>query len=229
MNRFIFCALWLGFILYAFILAPPDRADTADLILRLSTGAWDGINPVVIALLFNAMGLWPMVYAAVALVDGHSQKQGGKKQRAWPFVVFSFAVGAFALLPYLALRQVNLGFSGPSFSRQKSALLRLTESRWLGALLGAGAIALAAFALLKGDWPDFWQQWQTSRFIHVMSLDFVALWLLFPVLLKDDMARRGLTQNWITAAVLALPLVGACLYLALRPGLEVADEAVVGG
>ncbi|MEA5447877.1 DUF2834 domain-containing protein [Leptolyngbya sp. CCNP1308] len=218
MNRLIFWGLWFGFILYAFILAPPDRPDTADLILRLSTGQWDGINPTIVAL-FNAMGIWPMVYAAVALVDGH-----GQKQRAWPFVLVSFAVGAFALLPYLALRQPNPDFSGP-----KSALLRLLESRWLGAALAAGAIALVAFALIKGDWPDFWQQWQTSRFIHVMSLDFCALWLLFPVLLRDDMARRGFTGGWAMPLVLALPLVGACLYLALRPGLgEVGEAGEVG-
>lgn len=214
MNRLIFWGVWLGFILYAFILAPPDRPDTADLILRLSTGQWDGINPAVVAL-FNAMGIWPMVYAAVALIDGQ-----GQKQRAWPFVVVSFAVGAFALLPYLALRLPNPNFNGP-----KSALIRLVESRWLGMALTAGAIALAAFALLKGDWPNFWQQWQTSRFIHVMSLDFCALWLLFPVLLKDDMARRGLTQSWITALVLALPLVGAGLYLTLRPPLAEGSKA----
>ncbi|MBE9110509.1 DUF2834 domain-containing protein [Nodosilinea sp. LEGE 07298] len=212
MNRLFFWGLWLGFILYAFILAPPDRPDTADLILRLSTGNWEGINPIVVAL-FNAMGIWPMVYAALALVDGH-----GQKLRAWPFVLVSFAVGAFALLPYLGLRQPNPSFGGPKG-------LRLLESRWLGAVLAAGAIALAAFALLKGDWPDFWQQWQTSRFIHVMSLDFCALWLLFPVLLKDDMARRELSQPWITAAVLALPLVGACLYLTLRPPLAEVSEA----
>ncbi|MBE9157641.1 DUF2834 domain-containing protein [Nodosilinea sp. LEGE 06152] len=213
MNRLFFWGLWLGFVLYAFILAPPNRLDTADLILRLSTGDWQGINPIVIAL-FNAMGIWPMAYAALALIDGAEQKL-----RAWPFVVVSFAVGAFALLPYLALRQPNA-----SASSSKGLLIRLLESRWLGAVLAAGAIALAAFALLKGDWPDFWQQWQTGRFIHVMSLDFCALWLLFPVLLQDDMARRGLNQPWITAAVLALPLVGACLYLALRPSLpEVVD------
>ncbi|TVQ12306.1 MAG: DUF2834 domain-containing protein [Leptolyngbya sp. DLM2.Bin27] len=223
MNRFIFWGLWLGFVLYAFILAPPDRPDTTDLILRLSTGAWEGINPAIVAL-FNAMGLWPMVYAAIALVDGH-----GQPRPAWPFVVASFAVGAFALLPYLGLRQPNPSFSGPSFSGAQGLLLRLLESRWLGALLGAGAIALAAFALSKGDWPDFWQQWQTSRFIHVMSLDFVALWLLFPALLKDDMARRGLSQPWVPGAVLALPLVGACLYLALRPSLSVAADEWVSG
>ena len=228
MNRFVFWGLWLGFVLYAFILAPPDRPDTADLILRLSTGAWDGINPAVVAL-FNAMGLWPMVYAAVALGESHDQRR-----RAWPFVVGSFAVGAFALLPYLALRTPNLGPTGLGSNDNgapPSRLLRLLESRWLGAVLAAGAIALAIFALTQGDWPDFWQQWQTSRFIHVMTLDFCALWLLFPTLLKEDMARRGLKTPGVIAAVLALPLVGACLYLALRPALvdhPAAGEVGVG-
>jgi hypothetical protein len=211
MSRFIFWGLWLGFILYVFTFAPPEQPGTYDLIFRLSTGDWQGINPAVVAL-FNAMGLWPLVYAAIALVDGH-----GQRWWAWPFVAASFAVGAFALLPYLALRQPNPGFSGT-----QSALVRLLESRWLGALLAAGAIALACFALLKGDWPDFWRQWQTSRFIHVMALDFSALWLLFPVLLKDDMARRGLEDAWVVPAMLALPLMGACLYLALRPPLAAA-------
>jgi hypothetical protein len=214
MKRFIFGALWIGFILYAFILAPPDQPDTADLILRLSTGDWDRINPVIVAL-FSAMGLWPLAYASVMLIDGH-----GQRLWAWPFAVGAFAVGAFALLPYLALRSPQPTVVAPS------PLLRLGETRWLGALLTAGAIALLAFALFQGDWPDFWHQWQTNRFIHITSLDFCALWLLFPVLLRDDMARRGLSQPWIIPAVLALPLIGAGLYLTLKPPLEEPVEAI---
>ncbi len=208
MKQVSLMGLWLAFVVYAFILAPPDQADTLGLIQRLSTGDWQEINPAIVAL-FNAMGIWPMVYASLALVDGQ-----GQKLRAWPFVVASFAVGAFALLPYLAFRQPNSEFADP-----KSSLIRVLDSAWLGAVLSAGAIALFGWALVQGDWADFWQQWQTSRFIHVMSLDFCALWLLFPALLSDDLARRGLHQRWITPVVLALPLVGACEYLALRPGV----------
>ena len=213
MRPVFLVALWLGFIAYATLLAPPDQPDTFALIRRLSVGDWEGINLAVIAL-FNAMGIWPMVYACLALVDGQ-----GQRLPAWPFVL-----GAFALLPYLALRQPQAKFLSP-----KTPLLGLVEARWLGAVLLVGAIALLSFGLVQGDWAAFGQQWQTSRFIHVTGLDFCALWLLFPTLLRDDLARRGLAQHpWIYAGVLALPLVGACLYLVLRPRLAEASEGVGG-
>lgn len=214
MARLIFVVLWLGFVGYGFLLAPPDQPDTADLILRLSTGAWDGLNPAVIAV-FNAMGVWPLVYAAVALVDGR-----GQRLWAWPFVMASFAVGAFALLPYLALR-APVPWVGPA-----DRLVRILERRMFGAGLAVAGGVILVWGLLAGDWPAFWHQWQTSRFVHVMTLDFCALWGLFPVLLVDDLPRRNLDdQRWIIPAVLALPLVGAALYLALRPPLPEASLA----
>jgi hypothetical protein len=209
MRHVFFAIVWIGLIAYALILSPPDQPNTLDLILNMSTGKWEGINPSILAV-FNAMGIWPMVYACVALIDGQ-----GQRIPAWPFVILSFGVGAFALLPYLALRQPKPKFTGP-----KTLLLRLVDSRWVGGLLLLGAIAVLGFGLVYGDWADFWRQWQTSRFIHVMTIDFVMLWLLFPALLQDDMTRRNLQQSWIYAAVLALPLAGACLYLTLRPPLE---------
>ncbi len=212
MGRLIFGILWLGFIGYVFILSPPDQPDTTDLILRLSTGAWDGLNPALIAL-FSAMGIWPLVYAAVALVDGR-----GQRLWAWPFVVASFAVGAFAMLPYLLLR-APVPWTGPT-----DRLLRVVGSRLFGASLAVAAFVLLVWGISTGNWPDLWHQWQTSRFVHVMSLDFCALWLLFSVLLVDDLPRRGLDdQRWIIPAVLVLPLLGAALYLTLRPPLPEAS------
>ena len=201
--------LWLGFIVYAFGFSPPDQADTVTLIQALASGQWQGINPLIVAL-FNIMGLWPMIYASVLLIDG-----SGQRFPAWPFVLGSFAVGAFALLPYLGLRRPN-----PSFSGTKSKLLAVVDSRWTGAAIALGVFILLGYGCLTGDWGDFVQQWQTSRFIHVMSLDFCLLCLLFPALLGDDMARRGLTARWIVWAVTFTPLVGPSLYLALRPPLQ---------
>lgn len=199
--------LWGGAIAYAFLLAPPNQPDTLTLIQKLSTGDWDGINPLIIAL-FNIMGIWPMIYSCLLLIDGRTQKIP-----AWPFVAGSFGVGAFALLPYLALRHPNSDFDGP-----KTALLKLLDSRWTGVVLALGAIALVSYGAIAGDWSDFVAQWQTSRFIHVMSLDFCLLCLLFPTVLGNDMARRGLHDSRIFWAA-SFPLLGPVIYLALRPPL----------
>lgn len=205
-NKIALTLIWVGFVSYAFLFAPPDRPDTIDLIKNLSTGQVQGINPLIVAL-FNIMGVWPLIYSCVMYLDGK-----GQKLPAWLFSTASFAVGAFAILPYLIFRKPN-----PTFLGQKNWFLRLLDSRWTGALIALGAIALIVYGVTKGDWNDFVQQWQTSRFIHVMSLDFCLLCLLFPTLLGDDMARRGLTDKRIFWAVSLVPLLGAIAYLALRP------------
>lgn len=213
-RRLGFLALWLTLAIYAFGFAPPNQPDTVELIKNLSTGQWAGINPLIVAL-FNIMGVWPMIYACVLFADGR-----GQSVRAWPFVAGSFGVGAFALLPYLALRRSN-----PNFVGKKGKLIALLDSRWTGGALALGAIALLLYGLSSGNWGDFVQQWQTSRFIHVMSLDFCLLCLLFPALLGDDMARRGWggsSRFWLFALV---PLLGAIAYLSVRPPLPAQDES----
>jgi len=207
-RRLLFAIVWLAFVGYAFRFAPPDQPDTFELIQQLSTGQWGGINPAIVAL-FNLMGIWPLAYACLALIDGH-----GQKAPAWPFVIGSFGLGAFLLLPYLILRQPN-----PTFTPPKSRLLALVDSRWLGLSLLMGSSVLLGYGIYAGDWADFFAQWQTSRFIHVMSLDFCLLWLLVPSLLGDDMARRGLKDARLFALVSAIPLVGLTAYLTFRPVL----------
>jgi hypothetical protein len=204
-----FGLLWLAFVVYSFGFAPPDSPETATTIARLVTGDWASLNPLVVAL-FNLMGIWPMVYGAVLLADGR-----GQRVRAWPFLAGSFAVGAFALLPYGALRDRN-----PTFVGELSPTLKFWDGRNLAIALNLGAIALLAYGFAWGNWGDFWQQWRTSRFIHVMSLDFVALSLLFPTLLPDDLARRGMGQNaGLWRAIVWLPLLGPLTYLMARSRL----------
>jgi hypothetical protein len=208
-----FGLLWLVFVVYAFGFAPPQQPDTFELIKNLSTGTWERINPLIISL-FNIMGIWPIIYSCVLFFDGK-----GQKLPAWPFVAFSFGVGAFILLPYLAFRQPN-----PTFSGDKNAFLKLLDSRFTGLLLLLGTLVLVGFGIIYGNWTDFINQWQTSRFIHVMSLDFCLLCLLFPALLGDDMARRNFqnpTIFWITSLI---PLFGPLLYLCLRPNLPETSE-----
>lgn len=211
-KKVAFAAVWLGFSLYAFTLAPPTQPDTLDLILKLSSGQWENINPLIVTL-FNLMGIWPMIYACFALIDGV-----GQKIPAWPFVAFSFGVGAFALLPYLAIRENN-----PTFKGEKSSLLKIVDSPWLGRALMVGAIALVAYAVAGGNlaanWADFVQQWHSSQFIHVMSLDFCMLCAIVSPLLKDDMAKRDLNSPLLYWVGVLVPLFGVLIYLCVRPPL----------
>jgi len=210
MNRKIgFGLLWAGFLTYAFLLAPPNQPNTPGLLKNLSTGQLEGINPLITAL-FYILGIVPLAYGCLMLIDGR-----GQKIKAWPFVATSFGVGAFALLPYLALREPN-----PSFPGKKDIFLKILDSRWMGVFLTLGASILVAYGLIAGNWADFVQQWQTSRFVHVMSLDFCLLCLLFPALLGDDMARRGINNPKLFWAVSLVPLFGILIYLCLRPPLQ---------
>lgn len=209
MNRKIgLLVLWLGFVTYAFFLSPPEQPGTFELIKNLSTGRWDGINTLIISL-FYIMGLFPMIYSCVLFIDGRAQKIS-----AAPFALVSFGVGVFAILPYLFLREPN-----PDFPGQKNWLIKILDSKITGVLLLIGAAILVSYGLTNGDWGDFAQQWQTSRFINVMSLDFCLLCLLFSTLLGDDMARRGMQNKALFWATALIPLFGPLLYLCVRSPL----------
>jgi hypothetical protein len=207
-SKILLGFLWLGFISYAFCFAPPDRPETFTLIQNLSTGQWNGINPWIIAL-FNVMGLWPLLYCGILLADGY-----GQKVQAWPFAIAAMAVGAFSILPYLALRTPHSNW--PS---AKTWGLRIWDSRWIGAIAFLGSTACLGFGLMQGNWQDFVQQWYGNRFIHVMSLDFLMLSVLFPTLVPDDMARRGMEPSGLLRFVAIVPLLGPCVYLMVRSPL----------
>jgi hypothetical protein len=208
LPKITFCTLWLGFIIYAFVFAPPDSPETWRLIQNLSTGQLQGINPLIIAL-FNIMGVMPLLYSLVLYADGR-----GQRVPAWPFAAASFGVGAFAILPYLLLREPK-----PEFVGEKTRWLKIMDSRWTAGFVAIALLSLLTYGLSQGNWADLVQQWQTSRFIHVMSLDFVFLCLLFPTLVGDDMARRGMDRRFFWAFA-GVPLLGAIAYVLLRPSLQ---------
>jgi hypothetical protein len=208
-----FALLWLALVLYAFFLAPPSNPNTVNLIRDLSFFETEDINPLLVSL-FNLMGILPLMYLPFLLVDGK-----GQKLPAWLFALISFGVGAFAILPYLALREPPVRFPGT-----KNWWLKILDSRLLGIFLSAAFIGVLVGGLLAGDWGDFLRQWQTSRFVNVMSLDFCLLVLLFPALLQDDLVRRGLDRVKFLQALLWVPMVGPLIYFCIRPPLAESDN-----
>lgn len=208
-QSFALGALWLGFVTYAIFLSPPSTPETFETIKDLSTGQWRELNSAVVVL-FNFMGLWPVVYAAVALDDGREQTIP-----AWPFVVGSFALGAFALLPYLVLRKSTAHFP---YHPGDSFLLKGLGHRFVGVGIVMACLLLMVYGVHNGHsgtLQTFYEQFVTSQFIHVMSLDFCMLTMLTPSILWDDMIRRQVPGYWRSLSL--IPLLGPGLYLAIRP------------
>ena len=158
--------------------------------------------------MFNLLGVWPMMFAAVLLADA-----AGRRLPAWPFVIGSFFSGAFAVLPYLALRDDHGDFPG-----ERRAFVRFFDARATGVLLALSTLALVAYGLTGS--PAVYAEWfEADALVHIMTIDFCLLCLIFPTVLGDDMARRGLQSRTLFWAVSLVPLLGPASYLALRPRL----------
>lgn len=201
--------LWIGFIVYILTLAPPVQSDTFWPVRSLLSGQFPLVNPVMVSL-FSMVGIWLLIYSAVIFADGRMQRWS-----AWKFMLASIGSGVIGLIPYLALRD-----PAPQFFGAKDRWLRLMDARSTGWILALSTLGLGLFAVLLGDWGAFWQEWHTNKFIHGMGLAFCLFALLFPTLLGDDMARRGLQNRGLFWAVALLPLIGPLLYLCLRPSLR---------
>lgn len=210
--------IWVGFAAYTIWLAPLDQPDTWPLVKKLLTFQLGELNAILVAI-FWLMGVWPTIYACLMFADGRMQNF-----RVWPYFIGSNFTGVICLMPYLILRQPNQEFGG-----QKDKWLRILDRRSTGVSLLVGTIGLLAYAVLAGDWGDYVQQFQTRHFVHLISLDFCLMCLIFPItsLFDDDMARRGLKDSRIFWAVALVPLFGPLVYLCLRPSLpETSAEKV---
>ena len=206
-RKLFFGLIWLALVIYAIASSfYKSQEGDFDLIVDLSTGQWQGINPIIIAI-FCIMGIFPVVYAAFILFDRQQPIS------PYPFCAVSFGVGAFALLPYFAIRQPDTSWDG-----QKNWLLKILDSRLTAIISSISLVGFLGWGLTRGNWSDFVTQWQTSQFIHVMSIDFCVLCLLSPFILGNDIERRGV-EGWLKSAAL-LPLFGALLYWCFRPQLS---------
>ena len=206
--------LWLikaSFIGYLLFLAPPFHWEsTKSLIVKLLTLQWNAINPVIFSL-FCLVGVWILIYSSLLFFDGRMQSIP-----FYPFALASLGSGVIGLIPYLALREPNTEFTG-----EKDRLLRILDSRSTGIILMLFTLGLLIYALIAGDWGEFWQLFKSDRFLNGMSLAFGLFCLVFPSALGDDMVRRGYLRDsqlfWLIALT---PLLGSLAYLCWRPPIR---------
>jgi hypothetical protein len=216
LHKFLFGSIWLALVTYAIIssinrnlsASGSSFSEDFDLIINLSLAHLEGINPIITAI-FYIMGVFPVVYAAFLLFDDTTAKIS-----PYPFAIASFGVGAFALLPYLALCQPHTAWNG-----QKNWLLKILDSRLLAIISSLTIIILVTWGIINGNWLDFAVQWQTSQFVQIMSLDFCILSCLLPAVLPTDLERRGIKSQQFFWLAILIPVLGTLIYWCLRPPL----------
>ena len=183
------------------------------------------LNPIFF-FIFNSLGVLPGVNLALLLPGSRDQRP----LPTAPFIGASFALGFGAAGPYLALREPR---AAPITKSEVGFFTRtVTESRLYGAGLFAAALALLYGLLSMPDATaaaaDFSELFATSKLVHVSTIDLAILSSFAFEPIREDMCRRGWwdedggSDNNLVRLIAfsAVPVLGPCAYLALRPALE---------
>ncbi|KIZ07603.1 hypothetical protein MNEG_0350 [Monoraphidium neglectum] len=220
---------------YVFVLAPNQTptidAFTVEKLVGLKPDDPFQVTPghrvnTVFAALFNAMGFYPLIYAALLIPAARSDKLP-----AWPFVATSVFLGAYALIPYMALwspKDPPQQLPPPKEELEGWSRLYMkgAETPVLPALLTAGAAFFTfQMATAGGEaWLAFLKLFDQSRLVHATTIDFCLCTLLAPFWMSNDAEGRGWEQRGTLVPLLSLlPLVGPAIYLLLRPKTDLSS------
>jgi hypothetical protein len=240
----LYGTLWLTFLTYGIFFSPgsemlsPTDAKLIENFITDPTNNNGVINPIFFVM-FNALGIMPIVMAQLVLPQGNPQKG------IWaaPFILGSFAAGYGALGLYLTLRPP------PVQSKSKSQLSWITATvlenkvfNWMN-VAACGLLILSSWGILSnvataggsaGDswnlnasWDNYLQLASTSKLVSVSSVDLIILTVSAATVIPRDYTLRTTSEAesskekgiMVAYATLVLPVVGAALYCALRPPL----------
>ncbi|MGI4791763.1 MAG: hypothetical protein ACRYFS_23320 [Janthinobacterium lividum] len=207
LRRLALLALLLADVLYA-AFAAPKGDPPGNLFVQLALGQGPARNPAIWGV-FQLLGVIPLMYWALLFPDGR-----GQKVWAGPFALGMMALGSFSLLPYLILRRP---YPVP-VSGARNLAVRWFAGRPFAVLVGLALVALLFTIMVWGNLAEYVVWFRRSNFVHVMTIDLLVLTLLFPTLLRDDMERRGVSEESTLGRIaLAVPLLGPAWYLVRRP------------
>ncbi|UPK46304.1 hypothetical protein [Paenibacillus pabuli] len=208
--RWILALTWLAFIAYAWFWVPgqPLGSDPVfkELVTLQSKEPW-------LLTVFSWLGIYPVIFAC--LLFRKSAKARGTCVPAWPFVLLSFGLGAFALLPYFAwssstnsgLRYERLSFG----SQHESGIGRVAAHKLTHVVLLLLTLGTGFYAVTQGHPDVYMEAFRESSFVHIMTMDFVILTLLSVIALFRDASDNRRFRGWAVAGV--IPLIGPLIYL----------------
>jgi hypothetical protein len=242
---------WVGFLAYAVLVSPGEMLDGTDTALIRSflddpTNNSGSINPLFFVV-FNMLGIMPIVLAALVLPQGSNSKTT-RGLWAGPFLLGSAAAGYGSLGLYLSFRPP------PVRTKTRSDLSWPTRNIFENKIVNWAVVGLSASLLFTsgilptippagnddGVVDGFLRLASTSKLVSVSSLDLVLLTAAAATLIPGDYRLRTnnsnnraageddddderssniVSANLVGVSTVLLPVVGAALYCALRPPL----------
>jgi hypothetical protein len=212
--KYVLGLLWVAFIAYALFMAPGNSPGNDPIFKELLT--FQSEEPWLLTV-FSWLGIFPAVYACILLRKSIRVRED-RRVPAWPFVLFSFGLGAFALLPYYALSSpFQKGVSSdhwPSAERPKSGISRVASHKLTHLILLILTLGSACYAMIQGNPERLAEAFNQSSFVHIMTIDFGVLTLLSTMAISRDARVNGRTTYWAWAGL--LPIAGPLLYLLME-------------
>lgn len=193
----ILLAFWLLFICYALFLTPVevDGGYVASLI------ALDEPEPLVIALLFM-LGVWPIVFGLLLLENDQATIS------ALPYVICSFLLGAFALLPYFIFHRDLRSRE----NRTSQRVQEMIQNPFFPFALLIFSMIFVVYGLVYGNFAVYEAAFYSTRIVHVMTLNFVVLTLLSILgITHHSYHQKGYGSKWCLLGL--IPIFGSLLYL----------------
>ncbi len=201
-------ALWAGFVVYAARVAPPDDPGlTRALVRGTFTGDFGAVD-ASIAAVFCLLGVVPLLASAFILRDG-----AARRLPAWPFAFGAFFVGAYAILPWLALRSLG----GPRLvPRAAGGVRRLLAGRFVRVAILPAIVSLVAWGAACGHPAVYAEAFRTTAMVHVMTIDLALCTALLFVFVEEARAKVS-SEPALARRVRFVPLLGSALWNALVP------------
>nr|WP_246363926.1 hypothetical protein [Halobacillus locisalis] len=155
---------------------------------------------------FSLLGVFPTAFAILLLNEDDSRVP------AWPFVLGSFMLGAFALMPYFFISRAE----STRTLRTPIWIGKSLDSILFKALLFTGTVALIVSGLTQGSASLYGQAFRQSQFVHVMTIDFLVLTgiSMFVIYWRERKHGRFNQMYWLGC----VPVVGFLAYLLIKEG-----------
>ncbi|RWZ58894.1 hypothetical protein EQV77_08025 [Halobacillus fulvus] len=198
-RKTFFLVFWLLFIGYAWLIAPNGDQGYLNQLITM-----DDPDPLLLTV-FSLLGIFPMAFATILL------NQDDSRVPVWPFVIGSFMLGAFALIPYFFLSSTK---GERNSVRTPGIIRRFLNARVYRFILLTGTIALVIYGLTAGSFALYQQAFETSQFVHVMTIDFFVLAGLSVFVIYWNERKKGIENQLFWLGF--VPVVGFLAYIAIE-------------